>query len=327
VNLEKITNEQFEPVISMSDKPSIVAIDAEAVSNKEIETRFMWGVGPYIEHRLFNPDLPLSMETGVEVAAGYQIKSGLKISGSVRKSVLTNLIDNKRRSNSSLPRVHSDWPLYDFAGQNGHIYELTLSYVKNLAPGLYGRAHAGLLEPFFAGIGGELLFKPVQWPVGIGLDMHRVRKRDYDMRFNLLNYETVVGHLSLYYDAGGMFDVEVNAGRYLAGDWGATTTISRKFGSGWEVGGYATLTDVPFNTFGEGSFDKAIYVSIPIDWIVSSPDRTKRRLTLRPITRDGGAQLSSARQLYRQVENSQNASFQREYGRLWKGINFSRALP
>ena len=55
-----------------------------------------------------------------------------------------------------------------------------------------------------------------------------------------------------------MFDVEINAGRYLAGDWGATTTISRKFGSGWEVGGYATLTDVPFDTFGEGSFDKAM---------------------------------------------------------------------
>ena len=45
-----------------------------------------------------------------------------------------------------------------------------------------------------------------------------------------------------------------------------------EIGSGWEVGGYATLTDVPFKTFGEGSFDKAIYVSVPIDWIVSSPN-------------------------------------------------------
>ena len=138
------------------------------------------------------------------------------------------------------------------------------------------------------------------------------------MRFDLLDYETTVGHVSLYYNAGGMFDIQVNAGRYLAKDWGATTTISRKFGSGWEVGGYATLTDVPFDTFGEGSFDKAIYVSVPIDWIISSPIRTKRRLTLRPITRDGGAQLSSARQLYRQIEEFQNSSFKREFGRLWK---------
>ena len=174
------------------------------------------------------------------------------------------------------------------------------------------------MEPFFAGVGAEILYKPALWPVGIGVDVHRVRKRNYDMRFDLLDYETTVGHLSLYYDAGGMFDIEVNAGRYLAKDWGATTTISRKFGSGWEVGGYATLTDVPFEAFGEGSFDKAIYVSIPIDWFVSSPLKSKRRFSIRPITRDGGANLSSARRLYRQIEWSQNSSFQREYGRLWK---------
>ena len=177
------------------------------------------GVGPYITHRLFNPDLPFSMETGIEIVGGYQIRNGIKISGTVRKSVLTNLTDNKRRSNSALPRVHSDWPLYDFAGQSGHIHALTLSYVKNLAPGVYGRAHAGLLEPFFAGVGGEILFKPAQWPLGVGFDIHRVRKRDYDMGFDLLDYETTVGHISFYYDAGGMFDIELNAGRYLAGDW------------------------------------------------------------------------------------------------------------
>ena len=187
-----------------------------------------------------------------------------------------------------------------------------------MGPGLYSRAHAGLLGPFFAGIGGEILYKPARWPVGIGVDIHRVRQRDYDMRFDLLDYETTIGHLSLYYDAGGMFDIEINAGRYLAGDWGATTTISRKFGSGWEVGGYATFTDVPFTTFGEGSFDKAIYVSLPLDWIISSPNQARRRLNIRPITRDGGANLGSARQLYRQVEKFQNANFQREFGRLWK---------
>lgn len=318
VDLEKITSEQFQASGSQVNSPSITAIDVSAPKRIDSKQHFIWGVGPYVAHRLFNPELPLSMETGVEVEAGYQIANGLKISGAIRKSILTNLTDNNRRSNSVLPRVHSDWPLYDIAGQSGHIHELVISYVKNLAPGLHARAHAGLVEPFFAGVGAEILYKPALWPVGIGVDVHRVRKRNYDMRFDLLDYATTVGHLSLYYDAGGMFDIEVNAGRYLAKDWGATTTISRKFGSGWEVGGYVTLTDVPFDTFGEGSFDKAIYVSVPIDWIVSSPNRTKRRLTLRPITRDGGAQLSSARRLYREIENFQNASKKREFGRLWK---------
>lgn len=318
VDLEKITYQQFNPSFSLAGSPSVEPIDMKKSKSIEIKKHFKWGIGPYVTHRLFNPDLPLSLETGLEVQAGYEFTDGLKLSGSVRKSLLTNLTDNWRRSNSVLPRVHSDWPLYDFAGQKGHIHELTLSYVRNLAPRLYGRAHAGLLEPFFAGIGGEMLYKPASSPFAIGIDFHRVRKRDYDMRFDLLDYETNVGHLSIYYDAGGLFNIEINAGKYLAGDLGVTTTISRKFASGWEVGGYATLTDVPFERFGEGSFDKAIYFSFPIDWIISSPTQAKRRLVLRPITRDGGANLSGARRLFHQIERFQDADFQRELGRLWK---------
>ena len=33
----------------------------------EREKKFFWGVGPYIAHRLFNPDLPLSVETGAQI--------------------------------------------------------------------------------------------------------------------------------------------------------------------------------------------------------------------------------------------------------------------
>ena len=68
--------------------------------------------------------------------------------------------------------------------------------------------------------------------------------------------QTTSGHLTLYYDAGGMFNVEPNTGS-ICGDWGDNSIFS-VFRNGWEVGAYATLTDVPFAVFGEGSFDKAI---------------------------------------------------------------------
>lgn len=318
VNLDKVGSDQFMAKSGWGHQTSIKPVDMTPIRSSDSFQRFSYGAGPYFSHRLFNPDLPLSMEVGLEIAGGYQLASGLRISGALRKSVLTNLTDNERRSNSVLPRVHSDWPLYDFEGQSGHIHNFALHYLKNLSPGWFGRLHAGLLEPFFAGVGGEILYKPINSPIALGIDIHRVHKRDYDMLFELKSYKTTVGHLNFYYDAGNIFDIEINAGRYLAGDWGVTTTVSRKFGSGWEVGGYATLTDVPFDTFGEGSFDKAIYVSVPIDWIISTPNKVKRQLTLRPITRDGGAHLSTARSLYRAIENSQAAQFKREYGRLWK---------
>ena len=109
-------------------------------------------------------------------------------------------------------------------GKSGHIHDLTLSYVKNLAPGLLAELTPAYLNLSLQGWRRTSISQ--RSGRGIGIDVHRVRKRDYDMRFALRNYETIVGHVSFYYDAGGMFDLEMNAGRYLAGDWGMTTTIS-----------------------------------------------------------------------------------------------------
>ena len=54
-----------------------------------------------------------------------------------------------------------------------------------------------------------------------------------------------------------------------------------------------------------------------MDWITSTPNKAKRILSIRPITRDGGAHLASARSLNRLIERSQYAAFEGntvEYG-------------
>ena len=136
------------------------------------------------------------------------------------------------------------------------------------------------------------------------------------MLLDLLDYQATTGHLGVYYDAGNLLSLKLTTGdTWLA--TGVQQHLSRIFGNG-EVGAYATLTDVPFERFGEGSFDKGIYVTIPIDWITGQPNQSRRKLDIRPITRDGGARLASARRLYREIRWSQNAWFIREKGRLWK---------
>ena len=317
VDLERVTAEQLGVA---SPLPAIIVEDAEQLNTPRVSgDKFNWGLGPYITHRLFNPDLPLSAELGLELSAKYRITPKLSLDGALRKSMLTNLTENKRLGKTSTVQiVQSDWGHYDINGQDGHIHRLSLNYHDALAPGVFARAHAGLLEPFWAGIGGELLYMPVNAPFALGFDLHRVRKRDYEMRFDLQDYETTTGHISAHLDAGGMFDLEINAGRYLAGDWGATTRLSRQFANGWEVGAYATLTDVPFQDFGEGSFDKGIYVKIPMDWLSGDPDRSRRYFEIRPITGDGGARLGTARQLYHTVKNTRDTQLRREYGRMWK---------
>lgn len=320
IDLERVSKEQTGSLTKIGPDGSIQSADIDPLPFElEPETKFNYGLGPYFTHRLFNPDLPLSVEAGAELGVSYRFTQNLSISGTLRKSIATTLTDNKRLGGGgSLPKVQSNWGYYDIEGQDGHIHDFKLNYVERLSPNIVARAHAGLLEPMFAGIGGEVLYMPKSSPFAVGLDLHRVRQRDFDMRFDLQDYATTVGKVSLYYDNGGPFDLEINAGRYLAGDWGATTKLSRRFANGWEVGAYATLTDVPFDVFGEGSFDKGIYVDIPLDWLTGSPSMSKRNFTLRPITRDGGARLVTGRQLYRMVRDANEMHVQRELGRIWK---------
>ena len=320
IDLERVAEAQLS--VETAQTPAVVVEDAEALRPTEVSgNKFNWGLGPYVTHRLFNPDLPLSAELGAELSAKYQFTPQLSLDGALRKSMLTNLTDNNRAGHGKsrgIPRTQSDWGLYDINGQDGHIHRLSFNYFDAVAPDIFARAHAGLLEPFWAGLGGEVLYMPANSPIALGLDIHRVRKRDYEMRFDMRDYETTTGHVSAYLDAGGMFDLEINAGRYLAGDWGATTRISRQFANGWEVGGYATLTDVPFEDFGEGSFDKGIYVRIPMDWLTGNPDRSERYFEIRPITKDGGARLGTARRLYKTVKGARDTQLTREAGRMWK---------
>jgi hypothetical protein len=321
IDLERVSWEQFTGETKIGDQGSISESNYYSPGiNVEPVPKFRYGFGPYFSHRLFNPDLPFSVETGMELGVEYNFTPKLSVSATVRKSLLSNFTDNKRLGSGggTLPPVQSSWGKYDIAGQDGHINDFTLSYLNRLSTEVYARGHAGFLEPMFAGIGGELLYMPKSSPFAFGVDIHHVRQRDYEMLFDLQRYESTVGKLSMYYDNGGPFNLEMNVGKYLAGDWGATTSVSRRFANGWEVGAYATLTDVPFDKFGEGSFDKGLYVTLPLDWLTGSPTMSQRTFTVRPITRDGGARLASARQLYGLVRDAREKQVLREQGRIWK---------
>ena len=66
VDLKQITTEQFKPESYKKVNNSITPIDVTKTDILNNQQRFSWGIGPYITHRLFNPDMPLSLETGLD---------------------------------------------------------------------------------------------------------------------------------------------------------------------------------------------------------------------------------------------------------------------
>jgi hypothetical protein len=95
---------------------------------------------------------------------------------------------------------------------------------------------------------------------------------------------------------------KVAVGRYLAGDLGATFDFSKRFDSGIVMGAYATLTDVSAEEYGEGSFTKGIYITVPFDLMLIRPTTSKGTIGWVPLTRDGGQMLSRSHTLYDMTE-------------------------
>ncbi|MBY0339133.1 MAG: YjbH domain-containing protein [Acetobacteraceae bacterium] len=252
--------------------------------------RLDWGIEPRLSLQVGDPQASIRWQGGVAAGVRLSLPYGLALAGSVQQAIAGNL-DRGLPSDSLLPRVRSDYARYARDGRTS-IPALYAEGIWNLAPDWHARVTAGLLEPMFSGVAGEVLWRPQGSRLALGLDLAWVAQRDYRGGFGVLGYNVVTGHASLYYDLPwwNLYTV-LRAGRYLAGDWGATIEAGRRFPSGIEVGGFATFTNVPFRTFGEGSFDKGIFVRVPFD-VFGLDTRSRASLNIRPVQRDGGQRLA-----------------------------------
>lgn len=288
-----------------------------AIMGEGLYPRFTWSVLPDLRTSLFDPDEPVRADIGVRLSASYDIAPGFVLSGSVVQKIAGNIGDNDRESNSVLPKVRTDASKYSAEGETA-IDELTLAWYSRPAENLYGRVTAGYLERMFGGVSAEVLWKRPASPLAIGAEVNYVQQRDFDQKFGFQDYDVVTGHVSAYYSFGNGYTGQLDVGRYLAGDWGATVAIDREFGNGWRVGAFATKTDVSAEEFGEGSFDKGIRLEIPLNWITGQPTRKTYSATLRPLLRDGGAKLNVDGRLHELVRDYDQSTLDQQWGRFWR---------
>ena len=266
---------------------------------------------------LFDPDNPLRINVGLRANLRYDIAPGLVFSGAISKKLAGNLGNSTRTSTSPLPHVRSESNIYDREGDPA-LDSLTLAWYAKPAPNLYSRVTLGYLERMFGGVSGVLLWKRVDKPYALGLELNYVKQRDFDQRLGFQDYSVMTGHVSGYYKFQSGFMAQLDVGRYLAGDFGATLSLDRELANGWKIGAFATLTDVPFDDFGEGSFDKGIRIEIPFAWATGKQTRKSYKNTIRPILRDGGARLDVDGRLYDSVREYHAGSLDSEWGRFWK---------
>jgi hypothetical protein len=249
-----------------------------------------------------------------QIAAGYDadfhFTRNLWWSGALNLDLLDNYDKFKYDAPSGLPRVRTDIRKY-ITSSNVTMPVFQLTDTRQLGQDLYAMAYAGMLESMYGGAGGEVLYRPFGERWAIGLDANWVRQRGYDQDFSFRRYHVATGHLTGYLDIGRKdITVAVSAGRYLAGDWGATFDVSREFRNGLRMGAYATFTNVSSRQFGEGSFDKGIYISIPFDLMLPRSTTGRAGFMWQPLIRDGGARLNRRYTLYSLTSDRDQDNFE-----------------
>ena len=297
---------------------SMEAINQSLTLSKSPAT---WSLYPDVDIMLFDPDFPINGSIGWEANLAYRIRNSTTINSSVKQPILTQLNIIKRGPKPGLPNVRSDFMYYyrDISTRP-YIDSLTIDQYYRPFKNIYGQINFGYLEMMYAGIRAEAIWKDMQKPYAIGLDIASINKRNTFGDFSILDktYSTVIG--TVYYEFPSDWTAQLDAGKYLAGDYGATFSLSRTFNNGWEIGAYATLTDVEFSTYGEGSFDKAITLRIPMSWFTGKKSQADIKAVIRPITGDGGARLhlDDDKYLHRNISKYDEKSFKDNWKRVYR---------
>ncbi len=280
-----------------------------------------WSIYPDVDLALFDPDFPINGSIGWEAKLAYRIRNSTTVNSSVKQPILTALNDIKRGPKPGLPNVRSDFMYYyrDISTKP-YISSLTIDHYYKPFRNIYGQINFGYLEMMYAGIRAEAIWKDMQKPYAVGIDIARINKRNTFGDFSILDksYSTIIG--TVYYDLKSNWSAQLDAGKYLAGDYGATFSLSRTFNNGWEIGAYATLTDVKFSTFGEGSFDKGITLKVPMSWFTGKKSLAYSKTVIRPIAGDGGARLhlDDNKFLHRNISKYDGKSFKDNWIRVYR---------
>lgn len=271
---------------------------AQTLAYKEIpwQSGFFAGSEMFFIQTFGNPEAFYMYQAGVFANAGYRFSPNLMLNSTAKITVLENFdkfnytVDAEQ---VSLPRVRTYMREY-VTGSVLSMENLYLQWQDQIAPDWFAQAYGGYLETMYGGVGTEVLYRPVDSNIAIGFDLNYVRQRSYDNDFDFFDYKTFTGHINLYWKPEFLPDSQLtfNIGQFLAKDKGVNVDFAKRFNSGIVVGAYAAFTNVSAEEYGEGSFTKGFYLSIPFDLFSLRPSKGRGRLPWIPIARDGGQPLN-----------------------------------
>lgn len=273
-------------------------IPQNAFRNRQLYPMFTPYLSPNIKQSLFDQNKPLRIDADISIGAAVEFGYGFLGSAEVGATVLSSLEGLKTQTSHQGHRVRSDIRNYATQGRY-HISNLQMDKMTQLGPNWFARSSAGYFEQMFGGASGELLFRPYKENWALGIEINHLWQRTFEQFFDFQKYNVTSGHLSFYHKLP-FFELEsrLHLGRYLAKDWGGTLELSRRFKTGVVIGIFGTITNIPKKKYDESKFDKGLWVTFPLEWLLGLESRQNFDYMLRPLSKDGGQRATISNRLY-----------------------------
>lgn len=301
LNLSEITSPDLEPLYERATFQPKVSFP-----------EFNWNMSPAVNHQIGGPEGFYLGELLWKIDTSIKFRRNLLLYTSFALNIYDTFDELNNPSQSTIPKVRSDIQEYLKEGKQS-IQRMQLEYFGQPYKDIFTRLDFGYLEPMFGGFGGEILYRPFEKKYSIGFSAHKVKQRAYNQLFKFRDYSTTTSHIGFYYDLPYQVRSNLLVGKYLAGDKGVTLDLSRRFKSGFTVGVFASKTSLSAEEFGEGSFDKGFYISIPTSLFYTDYRTGIITFGLHPLTKDGGAVLVKHNELISIVGDQNRNSMIRDW--------------
>ncbi|MCF4009308.1 YjbH domain-containing protein [Rheinheimera sp. UJ63] len=274
-------------------EPSLKAVEGVRtadVSGFYTNSEFFW------VQSFGNPEQFYMYQGGLLLAGGYHFNDKFRLNGTAKLTMLDNFDQFNFKVDpldTALPRVRTF--VREYVTRSRLSVENVYGHWQNqIAPSLFAQAYVGYLETMFGGAGLELLYRPVDSNFSVGFDLNYVKQRSFEKEFAFFDYSVLTGHINVYWQPEFLPDTRLtfNIGQFLAKDKGVNVDFAKRFDSGMIIGAYAAITDASAADYGEGSFTKGFYLSIPFDLFSVRPSKGRGNVPWVPISRDGGQPLN-----------------------------------